>query len=111
MEKWKTYNHKYMNLKNKIKELAGDVMDYADRKGYGLGECGYYFEVWAFDMIQDEYDAALEYTIDTGEGIDWKERTRLKEEQPEIFAKWRELADGAEEMADKLQEMGISRIS
>ena len=99
-----------MNIKQKTKELARDVLDHADRRGYGLGECGYYFEVWAWDMMQDEHDAALDYDIDNGDGINWQERTRLKNEQPELFAQWRELVDGAESIADTLQEMGINRI-
>ena len=100
-----------MNKKQEIKTLARNVMDRADRRGYGLGECGYYFEAWGFDVIQEHYDEALEYDIDTGDGIDWKERKRFQAEQPKLYEEWREIVNKAEEMADQLQEMGINSFN
>lgn len=100
-------------IKNAARKVASAVMSTANRHGCGIGECGYYFETYAFDFILDKDGNTLvyEYEIDTGEGIDWAERTRLKDEQPEAFATWREIVDQAKEMADTLQEMGVSNFN
>lgn len=99
-----------MNLKNESRKIAYDVMHLANRRGYGFGECGYYFEIFSFEAIQENYDAALDYDIDNGDGINWEERKKFQAEQPELYKQWRELVIASEEFADKLEEMGINKF-
>ena len=98
-------------MKNNIRTLARNVMQKANRRGYGLGECGYYFETYGWDMIQEKHDVANGYNMYDDERINWAEKTRLKEEQPEIFKEWRELVSGAQELAYKLEGFGVSEFN
>lgn len=93
------------------KRLARDVMDLSDRRDYGIGEMRYNFEVWGFDFMQDEYDVALDYDIDNGDGINWEERKRFQTEQPELYSEWRAIVAKAHEIADTLSEMGVTTFN
>lgn len=105
-----------MNTKKIIRDVASHVMSISERRGYGLGECGYYFETLGFEALIDAADEQLSeklcgYEIDTGDGINWGEQKRLQAEEPEAYKVWREIVTGAKNMADTLDEMGITRIN
>lgn len=105
-----------MNTKKIARDVARDVLHTMNRKGYGLGECGYYIEVYAWDglldaVTSDEYDVLAEYAIDSGDSINWGERTRLKSDYPEMFALWREIVSKSEALAESLDDAGIVSIS
>lgn len=57
-----------MNDKTIVKNLAREVMHFADKRSYGLGECRWNLNKWALDEIKacnayvgfdDAYDAKL----------------------------------------------------
>jgi hypothetical protein len=93
------------NNSNALK-IAREVMDLARRRGYGLGECGFYFESYAWDVIEEKYDD-IEYDMYDLDDMNRAERARLKEERPEIFREWLKLTSEAEEIAEKMEELGV----
>jgi hypothetical protein len=100
-----------MNIKHEARELARSVMSYADRKCYGLGECGYYFETWGLDAVADHYECVDDYRIVENESINWQERKRFEEEQPNVFKVWREVVNKAEEIAYALDDLGVNSFN
>lgn len=102
-----------MTKQTAIKKLVSDVLDTADRRGYGLGECNYYFEIYGWEAVTDliDDDTLLDYDIDNGDGLNRTERKRLQTEKPEAYDLWREIVSEAQELADTLQKLGITRIN
>jgi hypothetical protein len=50
--------------KHEVGQLARAVMEYADKKCYGLGECGYYFKEWASSYTTPEHAEDERYLKD-----------------------------------------------
>ena len=90
-----------------IKELARDIMDLSDRKGWGLGECWWNLNRNALDEIE-ECDAyiGLEQSYDTKEPEE-----KCTGSHAEHLKLAKHYASEAYEMASQLEDMGIHSIN
>jgi len=65
--------------KSEIGELARAVLRYADKRCYGIGECGYYFKEWASDYTDQEDEEYIKALSREAEEYAWKLDSERKE--------------------------------
>jgi hypothetical protein len=97
------------NEKTVIREIAREVMDIADQHGYGLGECGWYFNLCALEKIED-CNGLLDYDTPY-DAIPKDPKDRCTGDHAAHLKLAEHLAREADDMAEKLQELGINSFN
>lgn len=94
-----------------VRELARSIMDYADRKDYGLGECRYELNKEALDKIE-ECDAYIGFnSYDTLPLLDEDKCSAGEEAHQTHIKDARSLANAAYQFACDLEGKGIRSFS
>lgn len=93
------------NTPKTVLRLARDIMDFADRRCYGLGECKWNLYKNALDEIED-CDAYIGFD-EAYDTIPSNKEDRCTGDHAKHLKEAKELARDAYELAVKLEDMGV----
>lgn len=91
-----------------VRKLASDIMDFADRRGYGLGECRWNLNKNALDMIE-ECDAYIGFD-DAYDSTPKEENDRCTGDHAAHIKAAKKLASEAYDLACTLDDMGVTNF-